>query len=224
MVNETTRAILLAQMKNRDELVKLKEDFEKLKEVYQETAFSSLTEDEARFLENYKEGKYGKDLNLLKEQDGIGLQGLLPRVKVDWNWSRRAISIENMEKLRDLGFETERLTGIDLESNYYVKCDVARFLHEFSTFKFKEPVPLFLGVEPTGFEIEAFKKRCKKDVYDKFHEATKNYIKSLLASATILGELDFFLVRNSVNLEYLKKNFIELYNLYEDGKSKMYNK
>jgi hypothetical protein len=209
-------------MKKRDELVKLKEDYEKLKEVYLETAYTSLSEDEAKFLENYKAGKYGKGLNLLIEQNVISLQGLLPKVNL-W-YFRRSNTKENIDKLRELGFDTDLLTGLNLNANYDVHGDLARALLEFSSINYKEtPIPLFIGVEPIGTDIEELKKRCKKEVYNKFHEATKNYIKSMLTAVTLLGELDFLLVRNSVNLEYLKKNFVELYNLYEDGKGKMYN-
>jgi hypothetical protein len=209
-------------MKKRDELVKLKEDYEKLKEVYLETAYTSLSEDEAKFLENYKAGKYGNDLSLLIEQNEISLQGLLPKVNL-W-YSRRSNTKENVDKLIELGFDTDLLTGLNLDANYDVHSDLAHTLREFSSIYYKEtPIPLFIGVEPIGTDIEELKKRCKKEVYDKFHEATKNYIKSMLAAVTLLGELDFLLVRNSVNLEYLKKNFVELYNLYEDGKGKMYN-
>ena len=222
MVNSYTRGVLLAQMKKRDELVKLKEDYEKLKEVYLETAYTSLSEDEAKFLENYKAGKYGKGLNLLIEQNVISLQGLLPKVNL-W-YSRRSNTKENIDKLRELGFDTDLLTGLNLNANYDVHGDLARALLEFSSINYKEtPIPLFIGVEPIGTDIEELKKRCKKEVYNKFHEATKNYIKSMLTAVTLLGELDFLLVRNSVNLEYMKKNFVELYNLYEDGKGKMYN-
>ena len=217
MITDHTRAILLTQLKKRAELIKLNECFERLKVVYFELAFESLSEEESEFYTLAKRGVFGDDEYILITQSRMDLSRLLPAVRLN-GYFRGDNSV--YDNLKGLGYSVDLLTGIthsDLSSvsKYY--------LTSYTYFDFPEPVPLFLGVQPTWQDLEKFKLNCKKELYNKFFEVTNDYLKSFLVVATILGELDSFLSRGEVTVAYLNKNFKELYNLIEDGKKECNN-
>ena len=61
-------------------------------------------------------------------------------------------------------------------------------------------------------------------LFDKFIEITKQYVHEMLVAATLLQELGFFLDREDITLDFIKKNYPELYKTYEDGKEESYFK
>ena len=217
MVNSNTRGILLAQMRKRKELVKLSETFEKLQQIYFEVAFESMSEDEAKLYDLVVNGKLNNLKEILIVQDTIDLSYLLPRIFVHMHINMKPI----VDDLNELGIETELLTGINVN---YLDEDFNKILQPFVTITFKQPVPLFLGKQPNAGSIEKFKNRCPKPVFDKFIEITKQYVHEMLVAATLLQELGFFLDREDVSLDFIKKNYPELYKTYEDGKEESYFK
>lgn len=217
MVNSNTRGILLAQMRKRKELVKLSETFEKLQQIYFEVAFESMSEDEAKLYDLVVNGKLNNLKEILIVQDTIDLSYLLPRIFVRMHINMKPI----VDDLNELGIETELLTGINVN---YLDEDFNKILQPFVTITFKQPVPLFLGKQPNAGSIKKFKNRCPKPVFDKFIEITKQYVHEMLVAATLLQELGFFLDREDVSLDFIKKNYPELYKTYEDGKEESYFK
>lgn len=218
MVIGNTREILLAQMRKRKELVKLSETFEKLQQIYFEVAFESMSEEEAKLYDLVVNGKLNNVKEILIVQDTINLSYLLPRIV----YLQHGMNIKSVvDDLNELGIETELLTGINV--NYFDE-DYNKILQPFVTITFKQPVPLFLGTRPNAKSIKEFKNRCPKPVFDKFIEITKQYVHEMLVAATLLQELGFFLDREDITLDFIKKNYPELYKTYEDGKKEPYFK
>ena len=188
-------------------------DFNILQKVYYDTAITSLSEDERKFYELVKAGKFKKDVLIV--QSNISLLGLFPSIDFSgYSYYSTTYSADNLKTIKSLGFKVGLLTNV----SHHVERDVSIQLYKFLGFDFQEPVPRFLGVAPIGNDILEFKKRCPQEIYKNFFKVTENYIESIREVTTILQEINTFLLRDEVNLDYLKKNFQELYKLYEDGR------
>lgn len=209
MVIENTREILLSQIfKTRKEVVRLEENFEILKKEYFALAFDSLTDDERAFWNMAKNGKLGDTSKLLITQTSMSLSYYFPGVFYSYR------STTGEKELQELGFNTTMLTGIDKNISPVVR----KLIKSYLKFDFPEPVPIFLGAEPSGIQLKTFKTQYSKEIYDRLFKVTSNYINSVYEVITLLSEVDYFLQRDEVTLDYLKKNFPELLKFYEDGK------
>lgn len=222
MVTINVRRTILSQiMKTNKEAVKLKRDHELLCQVYQETAFDSLSDDERKFYDLVVSGKIESSI-LLKQREHIYTWGLFPGIynTVNYNGYYASHSEDNIKARNELGI-TKEDTDLYTKVAHNLFPEVYEILYPLFTIKFEGLVPILFDTATINWKsINYLKARCPKKVFTKFIEATKEYVRSMSNVATILQEVNSLLQRDEVTLGYLRKNFQELSKLYEDGKEK----
>lgn len=218
MVTDITKRILLTQLLNtREELIRLKSEYESFKETFKSLAFKTLTKEEKKFIELTKSGNLPD--NILLMSSDVNLSYLFPFAS--WlrrGWNGYDLSAEDIDLLKSLNIPIE-----DFDNIRYADGLLTSILADFLMFRFDTPIPKLLDISwsITPKSLIDLKKRISTEQFDELLTSIVSFANSFYEGAFILIEIKKFLDRGDVTLDYLKKNFTELYNIYEDGRKKI---
>lgn len=217
MAQDRIRAKILQQLeKERPEFQDFLKKIGEFKEALITIAFGRLTPDEKALWDLYQEGKISNET--IETNTNVDISGLFPYIMIDrgryyhFTDTRRLLR----EALREAGLPyylpimaNSNLIGLtDFEGN--------RIIRENMTINLETEVPDILSFSFSSPKVwKEAKKELSPELYTYLHESTKNLIEATQKVISIIVVLNNLLLRKDVTLEYLSKNYKELYQVYE---------